>query len=100
VEKNNGAVVELVVTAHLKCAAERRAGSTPASPTKNCKYQRVLAPNIRRTNMANMNQKERSIKNGEKIEVAGTLYIGRTPKYRMIDGIMVKVAKGVPFVKP
>ena len=82
-------MVELVVTADLKSAAARRPGSTPGTRT-----------NKRRKNMAQMNQKERSIKNGEKIEVAGQIYIGRTPKYRMIDGIMVKIAKGVPFVKP
>ena len=44
-------------------------------------------------------QKQRSIKNGEKIEVAGTLYVGRPPQYRVIDGIVLKVAPGVPYVK-
>jgi hypothetical protein len=47
-----------------------------------------------------MTQKERSLKNGDKIEVGNQIYFGRPPRYAMINGTWVKVAKGVPFVKP
>ncbi len=46
-----------------------------------------------------MNQKERSIKHGDRIEVGDTVYIGRAPKYAFLNGMWVKVAKGIPFVK-
>lgn len=49
--------------------------------------------------MSLMTQKERSLKNGDKIEVGNTIYIGRTPKFTMIEGVWIKTVKGIPFVK-
>lgn len=46
-----------------------------------------------------MTQKERSLKNGQKIEVGNTIYIGRNPSYQMINGVFVKTVKGIPWVK-
>jgi len=48
--------------------------------------------------MSNMTQKQRSLKNGEKIEVGDTIYVGRPPRFQMINGQFLKVAKGIPFV--
>lgn len=44
-------------------------------------------------------QKERSIAQGERIEVGDTTYIGRNPQYTLIGMTWVKVRKGIPFVK-
>lgn len=79
-------MVELVVTADLKSAAERHPGSTPGTRTK-FKGKTV------------MNQKERSLATGERIEIGNTVYVGRNPEYKMIGNMWVKVRKGIPFVK-
>lgn len=49
--------------------------------------------------MSLMTQKERSLKNGAKIEVGNTIYIGRNPSYQLINGIWMKAVKGIPWVK-
>lgn len=46
-----------------------------------------------------MNQKERSLATGERIEIGNTVYVGRNPEYKMIGNMWVKVRKGIPFVK-
>lgn len=47
-----------------------------------------------------MNQKQRSIRDGEQIEVNGQIYFGRNPEFKFIAGQWIKVRKGIPFVKP
>jgi hypothetical protein len=47
-----------------------------------------------------MNQKERSIRDGEQVEVGNQIYFGRPPVFKFIAGQWIKVRKGVPFVKP
>lgn len=49
--------------------------------------------------MALMTQKERSLKNGVKIEVGNTIYVGRPPQYQLINGMWFKSVKGIPYVK-
>lgn len=47
-----------------------------------------------------MNQKERSIRDGDEIKIGNQLYFGRAPQYAKIGDMWVKVRKGIPFVKP
>jgi hypothetical protein len=47
-----------------------------------------------------MNQKERSLRDGDKIEVGNQIYFGRPPQFAFINGQWLKVRKGIPFVKP
>jgi hypothetical protein len=49
--------------------------------------------------MSQMSQKNRSIAQGERIEVGNTVYVGRNPEYKLIGMTWVKVRKGIPFVK-
>jgi hypothetical protein len=46
-----------------------------------------------------MSQKNRSIAQGERIEIGNTVYVGRAPEYKLVGSMWIKVRKGIPFVK-